>query len=502
MMTAKNWRCLILFCAMALAVLVSCNGADEKNETAPENAISSGENKEATDNAPRMYPDVPEITFGEYSFTFLSVYSGHADWTDWNTRDIYSEHMDGEPINDAVFTRNSAIEEKFGIQIKEVREENVSTKMRASVAAGDNMYDVVMPRLGEVVSLAQEGLLTDIREIPYIDLEKPWWSRSCAEQMSVGNRLYFIQGDLTVIDKDAMEAMVFNKKLIRENEIEIPYDLVNSGKWTIDKMIEQSKDISMDLNSDGKMNLRDDRFGLVVQRTSFLSYYGAAGGTIIDKDKNDLPYVNFASEKNYALLDKLTLMMRDKENVVDLHRYEGQFPIYEEQAKMFSEDRGLSMWIRMRIVENLRNMETDFGIVPLPKYDENQKNYISRMNPNVSTVIAVLKTESDLERTGIILEALTCESKYVLQPAYYDITLKVKNTRDTESEAMLDIIYDNRYTQYDIAEIYNFGNFAGTIRAIPTHDGDASYASQFEKFESAMQKAIDKTIENYEKAAN
>ena len=193
--------------------------------------------------------------------------------------------------------------------------------------------------------------------------------------------------------------------------------------------------------------------------------------------------------------------MQDKENVVDLHRYEGQFGIYDEQAKMFSEDRGMFMWIRMRIVENLRNMAADFGIIPLPKYDEKQSHYISRMNPNVSTVTAVLKSNPDLERTGIILEALTCESKYTVQPAYYDLNLKVKNTRDTDSESMLDIIYDNRYTLYDIAEIYNFGDFVGTIRRIPTHDGNTNYASHFEKLEIRIQTAIDKTIENYANAA-
>jgi hypothetical protein len=321
------------------------------------------------------------------------------------------------------------------------------------------------------------------------------------EQMSVGGHLYFVQSDLTVIDKDAMETMVFNKSLIRDHEFENPYELVQSGSWTIDKMIEMSRGVSADLNGDGIMDLRDDRFGLVVQRTSFLSYYAAAEGTIVEKTKDDLPYINFSSERNYALLDKLTVMMQNKENVVDLHRYEGKFGIYDEQAKMFSENRGMFMWIRMRIVENLRNMEADFGIIPLPKYDKNQKNYISRMNPNVSTVTAVLKTTPNLERTGIILEALTCESKYLVQPAYYDITLKVKNTRDTDSEARLDIIYDNRYTLYDIAEIYNFGDVVGTIRREPTHDGNANYASQFEKFEAKMQKDIDKTIENYAKAA-
>jgi hypothetical protein len=146
-------------------------------------------------------------------------------------------------------------------------------------------------------------------------------------------------------------------------------------------------------------------------------------------------------------------------------------------------------------------MDSDFGILPLPKYDERQENYRSLVNPYTGVMLGIPKSVNDLDRTGMILEAISAESRYTLQPAYYDMNLKIKNTRDTDSEAMLDIIYDTRYTLYDIAEIYNFGDFVGTIRRVPTHDGNANYASQFEKFEAKMQKDIDKTIENYAKAA-
>jgi len=362
-------RSVVLLCAVLLAFLAACQSGGGQteipvalDENAPDGA--SGENPEGP---PRLYPDLPDVEFAGYTFNFLTVYSAHVDWTDWNTRDIYAEQINGDIINDAVFLRNSKIEEKYGVKIGEIAVDgNLSPQIRAAASAGDDTYDVVMPRLQDVVTYAQEGLLADLHGMPHLDLGKPWWSRSCVEQMSVGNHLYFVQSDLTVIDKDAMETMVFNKSLIRDHELENPYDLVHSGRWTIDKMIEMSRGVSSDLNGDGVMHLQNDRFGLVVQRTSFLSYYAAAGGTIVEKDKEDLPYINFASERNYALLEKLTAMMQNKENVVDLHRYEGKFGIYEEQAKMFSENRGMFMWIRMRIVENLRNMEADFGIMPLP----------------------------------------------------------------------------------------------------------------------------------------
>jgi hypothetical protein len=502
---------LFLICMMLFPVFTSCETADQKTgkEEISENEAAgdpkSAENDKNEKDVERLYPELPEdISFGGYDFTFLTVYDTGVDWTDWDARDIYSEAENGDLINDAVYKRNAVIEEKYGVTIKETRalSSAFTTRLKTAVASGDNDFDVAMPYLQQVVSFAQQGWLSDLHGLAHMDLTKPWWNQSCVSQMSVGGHLYFVQSDITVIDNDAMEAMVFNKSLIQHNGLESPYDLVNAGKWTLGKLIEMTKNVSSDLNGDGIMDLRDDRFGLVVQRTSFLSFYAAAGGTIVEKDKDDMPYINFSSDKNYSLLANITEMMRDKQNVVDLHRYEGKFGIYDEQAKMFSEDRALFMWLRMRVVENLRNMETDFGIIPQPKADELQAHYINRMNPNVSTVISVPKTNSDPMRTGAVLEALACESKYTLQPAYYEINLKVKYTRDSESEAMLDIIYNTAHTLYDLAEIYNFGDFTGTIRRVPTHDGNTDYASQFEKFEPRIQADIDKTIKNYENAAN
>ena len=58
--------------------------------------------------------------------------------------------------------------------------------------------------------------------------------------------------------------------------------------------------------------------------------------------------------------------------------------------------------------------------------------------------MSVPKTNSDLERTGIILEALARESSDTVIPAYYDVTLKNKLLRDDDSVKMLDIIFGNR----------------------------------------------------------
>jgi hypothetical protein len=186
--------------------------------------------------------------------------------------------------------------------------------------------------------------------------------------------------------------------------------------------------------------------------------------------------------------------MMDLDNVINLHRYVGDFPIYDEQVKMFSENRALFSWIRMRIVERLRAMETDFGILPLPKLDKEQSAYITRNNAWTGAGISIPVTASDTDRSGMILEDLAAESRYTLQPAYYEINLRGKFARDEESQEMLDIILSN--TAYDLGAIYEFGDITGAL-TLGRYDR-TDYASAFERVEGRVQTAIDRTIEAYQ----
>ena len=59
-------------------------------------------------------------------------------------------------------------------------------------------------------------------------------------------------------------------------------------------------------------------------------------------------------------------------------------------------------------------------------------------------ILAVPITATNLERTGIITEALSAESYKRVIPAYYETALKTKYARDDESVQMLDMIANSR----------------------------------------------------------
>ncbi|MHB1152360.1 MAG: hypothetical protein ACYCWE_03660 [Eubacteriales bacterium] len=493
---AKRLIAFSLTALMLLSVLMSCStGSGNSKETSGLADTADTSAQETT----QLYPDLPAQDFGGYEFKFLTrtLAAAYADWIEWDHRDIYAESISGDVINDAVFARNTKIEDKYNITISENSLQDFSGTVTKMVSAGDDSYDVVSPHISEFPALAQKGPFVDLLSVPNIDLEKPWWDQGCLRDLSVLHKAFVMEGDLLILDNDAMEVMIFNKGMLVSNNLENPYDIVNSGEWTFDKLIEMSQAVSKDINGDGKMYIQDDEFGCILQADSTPSFIVSGGDKLCSKDPDtDAPVITFGSDRSYRITDLINKMLADNDHFVHLHRYENKFPIYDEQVKMFSENRALFSWIRMRIVERLRGMETDFGIIPLPKLDAAQPNYITNNNGPTGAGVAIPVTASDLERTGMILEDLSAESRYTLQPAYYEINLRGKFARDDESQDMLDIILSN--TAFDIGYIYDFGGFGGFVVNTGRSDKIPDFASNLEKKSKGMQAAIDKTTAAYE----
>jgi hypothetical protein len=455
----------------------------------------------------KILPEVPEVTYDGFTFTFLAHKEGTSGW-DWvgeEPRELVAE-MDGdkevensEPINDAIYKRNSIIKEKYGIEIKMFADNAEPSILKKTVNAGDSTYDAVLIFNNNVPGVVTGNLLMEVSGLPYIDLNKPWWDPG-VNSMSVANKQFLLAGDLLILDNEATNCIIFNKDLMASLGIELPYNLAKEGKWTFDKMIEMTKGVEADLNGDGKMSYEDDRFSLITFNDTLQAMLVAGGGVLASKDADDIPYMSFAEPKNLTVLEKaMDIMYKNTNpgvfNVQSVAAGSGNVTWMKAYFDTFMEDRALFMWIRMRVVEAFRGMDSNFGILPMPKYDEAQDNYCSLVNPYTGVMLGVPKTTGDPERTSVILEALSAESKYTLQPAYYDIVLNRKFTRDEESSDMLDIIFSTHV--YDIGGVYSFGGVFSDFCNLASKD-DRNVISYYEKKIAAMDKAIQKVVDQFE----
>ena len=482
---------LALIAFMIPALLSACGGDDgnakDQDDKNPAQNETKNEENSADTAQERLLPDLPDMDYEGYDFTFFAHkidYPG--DWIgDGDPRELVAEEEISEPINDAVYKRNRIIEDKYNINIKMITNSDDSGTLKKAVGAGDSIYDAAVIFNNQVPSVVTANLLVNINELGYIDISKPWWDPA-VNSMSIDNKNYLLAGDLLILDNEATNALLFNKDLMANLGIELPYNLVKSGKWTMDVMNDIIKDTAADLNGDGVMKDEDDRWGFCVYNDTFHALFVSGGGLLAAKDENDMPYMDFTSQKNLAILDKAMNLMYNPEYVTNISGSS-----HEIKLSMFEEDRLLFLWMRMRDVEFFRGMESNFGIIPMPKFDENQENYYSVVNPYTGVLLGVPKCAEDLERVSIILEALSAESRYALRPAYYDVVLQRKYARDDESQDMLDIIFNSRV--YDIGGVYNFGNVWMEFIAL-SKSYNTNIASFYEKKTGAIEKAIEKVV--------
>lgn len=471
----------------------NANANGVNNEPVENNQSNEGEIETAPE---KIVPSLPEQTFGGYEFTFLLKGENYNEWASF---DIASEGENGDIINDSIFRRNVYVEDTYDVKIGWNLHSDPIGTYKKSFNAGDTAYDLVMPALPEAAKLAAEGMLYDMNEMPYTDLSAIWWDQQAVKELSIGGKLYYCTGDLSFTAIDTIWIMMFNKTLIKEFGLEDPYNIVKNGDWTYDKLEEMIKGVSRDLNNDGIIN-EFDFVGFVTPSDRYVRAMVLSGGESFT-EKNAEDYFDFKqpNAKFLEIYDRTMQLMHDNPDVLDINRIKDQGSSYLTNkyflAKtMFEENRILFFSEVMQNIIRLRQMDTDFGVIPLPKYSKEQTFIPHYVFVDTTTVAAVPANAPDIERTSIVLEALTAESTYTVIPAYYEVSIKTKLARDEQSGEMIDLIRASR--TYDLATVYDFGGIYGAVSNAIIQNR-VSYQSAIEKIQGKIDTGIEKILNQY-----
>lgn len=168
----------------------------------------------------------------------------------------------------------------------------------------------------------------------------------------------------------------------------------------------------------------------------------------------------------------------------------GQGNVLATSVDLFMGNQSLFMDVQMPALTLLRSMETDFGIIPYPKYDESQEKYYGRVGAFDAFVVD--KANSDLERTSAVIEALNSESYKTVLPQYYEVCLKTRTSRDEESEAMLDIVFGN--LTIDLGDTVWLDRIRDAVFAGMFEKNNRNIASKVESMANSLQKDIDRIL--------
>ena len=444
----------------------------------------------------KITPDLPDYDLEGYAFRVFTMDWGDSpDWTIWNSRDITAEEETGSPVNDAVYKRNRILEEKYNFTIEQLSGTDRLNTLRTAVAAKDDYFDIITMGIRSNAAAAQEGLLVNLFDVSYLDFEKPWWDQGAAEGIGIGNKLFFSSGDFLLVNMDASPVILFNKQLLTDLNLENPYELVQTNQWTLPKLYEMAKTAAADLNGNGAMDMDTDRFGFVFSVDfSIFALMNGAGVRISGKDTDGLPVLSFGSDRDFSVASAVRELWRAdftwlQDGIIDMD------PSLGDSGRAFAEGRGLFLGTNMRVIEQLRGMETDFGILPLPRLNEQQAAYghsISGIFGQTLAVPAFFDDDDILDKIGFMLEAISAESRYTVIPAYYDVQLTGQLIRDEESREMLDIIFNSRV--WDAGIIYDWVNF-NMAMAVSAGTLASAWESNLVRIENAMQTTVD-TFEN------
>ncbi len=483
---------MIIVFVLLLAFLCGCESGDKPSAETTSPTVTESENTPATETVPE--PKLPDVKYNGATVNFL-VRGEKAQPTNWS-HEIYAEEETGEAINDAVFRRNAYVEEKYDVKITETAADDTVDAVRSSVQAADQAFAVVMIRPNRAITAAADGLLCNLFTVPHFDLTAPWWDANAVESLPICGKLYYVTGDINIMDNNAIWTAMFNKKLYTDYGLAFPYEAVKNGTWTLDRFLTDAKVGGKDLDGDGVMTEKD-QYGLIMAKENVYPLVISCGQRITKTDKSGTPALDPDIEAIHGLLDKILKVTADTSMTLMAERYQGKgySNVWSEvMRESFRQGRGLLYVSGILSSTYLRDMEDEFGIVPLPKKDEAQSGYYTWMSNNNSSSFTIPASNDKLEMTCVISEALAAKSMTTLTPAYYEIALSGKVARDADSVEMLTIILNS--VVFDPANIYDFGGI-NSIFAKGSLTGENTFASDWASISGAAKTALTTLIEKY-----
>jgi hypothetical protein len=476
-------------CLALLLLFSSCsnNSAVPSEETSSSSPTPGEEAAVVVETEPEYPPpDLTGLDYGGDTVSFIGP--------QWSTvRYQYTEELTGDSVNDAAYNRLINVENKLNVKVLwtwSTDSECHNVVMR-SVTAGDDAYQIVYTHcIYGISDYVTRGTLFNLYDLPHTDFAAPWWSGSMMEEFRIGSKLYYAAGDLIL---QSSICTLFNKKIASDYNLPDHYELVRNGEWTYDRFLEYASSVTLDMNGDGKIDVHDQTgyTGDLTERSCDIIFFCGEHCTKATGEGLELV---FWSDKVVELFEKTYAYFMNP----DLSN--GYFRFYDNDQQGFDEGLALYSFADVNGIPGLRDSEVDFGILPGPKYNEEQEKYISNPWP---CFVCVPITIADPDKTGAVLE-LFCYESQEFQRAYNENLIRGKSTRDEESLEMLDII--NEGLTCDIGG--NYLGFDSSFHSIyycfyelmPNHN--ENIASHYEKVKKPVEKTLAKLYEKVLKAEN
>ncbi len=504
----KKILCALLALVIVSACFVACNNDTTTDESSGSNINGTvGDNSGTTGDDTVYHEQLPAAEdMDGREFNILQRWFGHNKPTiDFQGEVIWQDSEDGTMtnINKAKKEVLDAVQKAYNCTIiGEMSTDTageIRTALNEDILGGAAEWDFCFETYYYYHSFVADGLLADLNDLG-IDFSKAWWDQNAVEDLSICGELYYALGDINTYDNDGTFVLLFNKDLYEENgkDPQDLYDMALNGTWTWEAFEKEVVGFGYDVNADG---VRDefDVYGLLTETSNLYNHFLSSGNKIVIKNAADEPVFDLATGAGYAAItDAVELYTNTNDVLVGnleqyATKYEGE-DVYEKTVtNAFKEGRGLFYMTSLIHLPYFRNMEDDFGFLPIPKYNASDDRYYHNMGAHTSSVVFVPKGENSEgeagRQMGIIIDALAAYSKDYLTPEYYEKQLKRSDSQDPDSAEVLDIVFGSRV--YDLGQV--FGDKWATMNLIEVLD--TNIASRVEGQKDLIEMNIANTVD-------
>ena len=498
----KKQIALVSALLMILAAVTGCSqktaNADVPSETQPSASdVLPGTEEETAAQDERLDSGLSDADWGGATFTvYIQDTGGKGTSAEVFTNDFEAEELNGEPTNDAEYQRVITVQDRGNCVFRPIvvfaGTADGYKQITTSVQAGTNDYDLCCISAYASCNALVNGILMDLRQVPNLDLSKPWWDQYCIEECTFKDSVFQMTGDISIGDNKATLCYFFNKNMAADYGMPNFYDMVNNRTWTIDNFrgYAEAVDSNLDYDNDGNhTNDKDDVYGIYIWDDIMMGIVNAAGIKCCTINRDGQLELTLYSDKFVEAFDKFTAYAYNKD-VTCAYQRAGYDQDWGQIA--FREGRALFFLQFIGAATTFRDMADDFGILPLPLFEENQDRYYSSAASFSLGLYNIPRNSygtDDYARVGWITEMLAYESMYTLTPAYYEQTLQNKVSRDEDSARMLDLILATR--TYDFGWYFQIGGYnEGIMNLLRSYSSDVS--SMYKKSEKMATKTIER----------
>lgn len=499
---------LILACVTCLFVVVACKGGENNDNTYDPTKDEYG----------RLKDDLDKYNLNYMGESITTLY-----WSDVEKQEYESEGITSDNVNDAIYQRNENIQSRLNVELVwQSTPGNVQKraafvkKVESDANAGGHSYDLISSYSRTEGMLAINGLLIDLKDIEtsYIDYEKPWWPKALIDTVSIGDSIYFVSGDCSTNVLHLMYTMYFNKKILNqyhnqeaqgagfEDATAYLYDLVYKGKWTIDKLIELTSNVGQDLDNN---NTKDetDFYGFCTVNYHVDAFYTGSFMRYVEHGKNEgepLLYISkdYGSKKTVKLVEKLGAWLTTSDCWALSSDSAGTYSKpFRDQKAMFCQNRAYFAENNLVKIEGL-----EYGLVPTPKYDEDQKNYYTvEANPFSLYGIYVNAPERDGKQEtwsmlSAVLECWCSEGYRLTTPEIFEVNMQLKYSDTQDETNMFEEV--RAAITFDLGRIFtNDLSFMSELPSKAAISG-ASWSTSYAAYKKVLNRQIEEIVKKLE----